>query len=535
MHIHHYTLRKIADLLSAKLTGGLLLEIFTQERDQLVVGIATETEERWLRIACAAPLPFVWPVKAYHKARRNVRDLFPELIGRKLLSTEVVPADRVLILHLDQGYDLVLKMHGLLSNVLVMQDGKVTNRFRHHHEPDLTYQPAAGPWDDAWQAKAATTEDLPLKQRLRAISPILERNFVVHVEALLAEGLDFVQAVERCLAEAADDRLYLLKRKDRIQFLLLPLPGAILFHDLELALSVFFRSWFQYSSYVRLYESTRKPLAKHLGRYRGQLDSFRKSIDKIATERPREEIGHLIMANMHQLRTGMESVELHDFYNDCPIKIKLRPELNPQQNAERYYNKQKKHKSRIRHLEAQIDRLESEMKAFAAIEADFAEFPRPQDLELTDQGLDYSRLKALMAFSKRHADLLASGKPHQAGKKHPFLEFERDGYTILVGKNAKQNDALTFHYSQKQDIWLHARDVQGSHVIVRNPGGQPLPVPVLEYAASLAALNSKRKHEKLVPVQYTARKYVRKLKGGAPGKVIVEREEVLMIEPAERR
>ncbi|MEM7038947.1 MAG: NFACT RNA binding domain-containing protein [Bacteroidota bacterium] len=143
-------------------------------------------------------------------------------------------------------------------------------------------------------------------------------------------------------------------------------------------------------------------------------------------------------------------------------------------------------------------------------------------------------LKALSAFAKTHQSLLATGVPKLADRKHPFLEFHHLGYTILVGKNARQNDRLTFQFSKKTDIWMHARDAHGSHVIVRNPSGRDLPTPVLEYAAALAAHHSKRKSEQLVPVQYAPRKFIRKVKNGAPGKVIVEREKVVMVEPREK-
>ena len=93
------------------------------------------------------------------------------------------------------------------------------------------------------------------------------------------------------------------------------------------------------------------------------------------------------------------------------------------------------------------------------------------------------------------------------------------------------NDLLTFKYAKKTDFWLHARDVPGSHVIIRNPQNKPIPKPVIERAASLAAYYSKRQHEKLVPVQMTHRKYIRKTKDLSVGQVIVEREEVVIVEP----
>jgi predicted ribosome quality control (RQC) complex YloA/Tae2 family protein len=101
-----------------------------------------------------------------------------------------------------------------------------------------------------------------------------------------------------------------------------------------------------------------------------------------------------------------------------------------------------------------------------------------------------------------------------------------------VGKNAKNNDLLTLKYAKKFDIWLHARDVSGSHVIIRNPQQRTVPKHVIEKAAELAAHFSKRATESLCPVIVTAKKYVRKTKDLLPGQVIVDREEeVVMVKP----
>ena len=100
------------------------------------------------------------------------------------------------------------------------------------------------------------------------------------------------------------------------------------------------------------------------------------------------------------------------------------------------------------------------------------------------------------------------------------------------GKNAKNNDLLTLKYAKKQDIWLHARDVSGSHVIIRNPQNRTVPAFVIEKAASLAAYFSKRQTESLCPVIVTSKKFVRKTKDLLPGMVIVDREEeVVLVKP----
>jgi predicted ribosome quality control (RQC) complex YloA/Tae2 family protein len=97
-----------------------------------------------------------------------------------------------------------------------------------------------------------------------------------------------------------------------------------------------------------------------------------------------------------------------------------------------------------------------------------------------------------------------------------------------VGKNAKANDELTLKYAFKEDLWLHAKDAPGSHVLIKHQSGKNIPVNVIERAAAYAAYYSKRKTDTLVPVIYTPVKYVRKKKGAAAGQVFVSQENVLM-------
>ena len=114
-----------------------------------------------------------------------------------------------------------------------------------------------------------------------------------------------------------------------------------------------------------------------------------------------------------------------------------------------------------------------------------------------------------------------------------FKKFIIDGFEVLVGRNAKNNDTLTQKYAYKEDLWLHAKDVAGSHVVVKFQAGKKFPKPVIEKAAQLAAWYSKRKNESLCPVTYTLKKHVRKPKGAIAGSVIVEKESVILVKPEE--
>lgn len=532
MHIHYYALKRIADDLNRRAAGGVLGEAFTQDRDQLVIGLGAPTEDIWLRVSCGAPLPYLWPGTQFNKARKNVKSMFNSLLGLSLQRIHAIPNERVIVIDLDQGHQLALKMHGLQSNVLHLHHGVVVDRFRQNSDSDLEFQIQPGEWNHA-AITDPEMEGKPVPERLRAVSPMLDKHFAPVVEQAMNRGMDFKLALDQALQAAEDETLHLLRRHDRIQLLLLAADDAptIRIQGFHNALNIFLRTFHQYQGYARLYEEVRKPLDRHLQRLRGQIDSFCTSIDTIANERPPEEIGHILMAQLHLLTQGMEEVELMDIYHNTPIKIKLKPDLNPQQNAEQFYQKQKKHRARVKHLEEQIERLDQELSQFDAAAKIFQDLPMPQNLDLTAEGLESTVLRRMNAFATEYLPLVQTGKAANPAQKHGFIELQKDGYTILIGKNAKQNDALTFGYARKDDLWLHARDVTGSHVIIRNPALTPIPGPVLEFAAAAAARHSKRKHETLVPVQYTERKYVRKVKQGAPGQVIVEREKVVMVEP----
>jgi predicted ribosome quality control (RQC) complex YloA/Tae2 family protein len=125
-----------------------------------------------------------------------------------------------------------------------------------------------------------------------------------------------------------------------------------------------------------------------------------------------------------------------------------------------------------------------------------------------------------------------TGEAREEGTAERFRRFEVGGYEIYVGKSAANNDELTVRFAKANDYWFHARGSSGSHVVLRwnDPKTKP-PKEALRAAASLAAYYSGAKNAKMVPVAYTLKKYVRKPKGAAVGAVVMEREEVIMVEP----
>jgi predicted ribosome quality control (RQC) complex YloA/Tae2 family protein len=220
-----------------------------------------------------------------------------------------------------------------------------------------------------------------------------------------------------------------------------------------------------------------------------------------------EEIANIIMANLHQLKSGEERAELFDFYRNAPLVIKLKKDLNPQQNAAYYYRKHKNSGIEIKRQQEHYEGLKMKIPILSET---------LKQIELANS------FRELKSFVKE-----ASSK----SKQSPFRQFTIDGFDIWVGKSAANNDELTQRFSHKNDLWLHAKDVTGSHVLIKWKAGKPYPLKVIETAAQLAAYYSKLKGSNLVPVIYTPKKFVRKPKGAEPGSVAVDKEEVMMVTP----
>lgn len=238
------------------------------------------------------------------------------------------------------------------------------------------------------------------------------------------------------------------------------------------------------------------------------LTLSQKGMTTIESERSPEEIGHLLMANTSIIQSGMEMVAVHDWYTDTEVHIKLDPKLSPWENAEKYYKQARSRKIEAQKLLEKISDLQIKLldaqKHWEAINA--AEY-----------------MKALQPFLKQ--------KKRETEQRIPFYIFEFMGYSIWVGKNAANNDLLTTKYAHKNDLWLHAKGVSGSHVIIQHKGNSPFEPAIIARAAELAAWYSKSKGSAWVPVAYTLKKYVRKPKGAEPGQVFMEKEEVLMVQP----
>jgi len=234
------------------------------------------------------------------------------------------------------------------------------------------------------------------------------------------------------------------------------------------------------------------------------------------------QLGDILTANLHRIEKGQTSVTVEDFYDEnmAQIQVSLSPLLSPQQNAAKYYKDYTRMKNAEKELTRQIQLGQQELQYLQSV---LEELERTQ----TDAELEEIR-RELQDGGYVRAD---AGKKRMKQGKLPPLRFEStDGYPIYVGRNNRQNDELTFKLARKDDLWLHAQKVHGSHVIISCGGATP-PDDTVTQAAQLAAYYAESVGGQNIPVDVTPVKQVKKTPGGKPGMVIYHTYRTVIVNP----
>ncbi len=234
--------------------------------------------------------------------------------------------------------------------------------------------------------------------------------------------------------------------------------------------------------------------------------------------------GELIKANLHLIEAGSSSAKVMNYYDpECKtIEIPLDSSLSPVKNSHRYFNLYRKLSTASGMLSDLIAKAKEDLIYFESVLHSINIAKTPSDISLIKEEL----------IDGGYIRVPKSKRAKKQGK--PTLEkyISSDGYSILVGKNNLQNDYLTTKVAEKQDMWFHTKNIPGSHVVVLS-NGEDFPDKTLEEAAIIAATNSKASASRLVPVDYTPIKYVKKPVGAKPGMVIYKTNKTAFVDPDE--
>nr|ATZ72077.1 Fibronectin [Staphylococcus xylosus] len=255
-----------------------------------------------------------------------------------------------------------------------------------------------------------------------------------------------------------------------------------------------------------------------------QLNKSQNKLSKLIDEREgtkekeqQQLFGELITANIYRIKQGDESLTALNYYNGEEVTIPLNPTKSPAVNAQNYYKKYNKLKTREHELQHQIQLTKENINYFESIEQQLTHISVDEIDDIRDELADQGFMKQRKQSKK---------------KKKQTMQIQAytstDGDTILVGKNNKQNDYLTNKQAKKHHLWFHTKDIPGSHVVILSD--EPSEETIKE-AAMLSAYFSKAGSSAQVPVDYTEIKHVHKPSGAKPGFVTYDNQKTLYATP----
>lgn len=255
-----------------------------------------------------------------------------------------------------------------------------------------------------------------------------------------------------------------------------------------------------------------KIVSINLERCRKKLQIENETIAKAEKREKYKIYGDLIMANLYNIEKGAKQIEVDNFYdeNGGKITIPLKEEQTPSQNAQRYYGRYNKEKTAYTETVKQRDKNLSEIDYLESV---------AEAISRAESGDEINQIRSELA-EQGYIRIKSTAKKKKEEKPKPMHFVSSDGYDIFVGKNNKQNDYLTLKLSRPTDIWLHTKEIHGSHVLIKTEDAMTVPDRTYEEAGMLAAYYSKGRGSAMVPVDYTEVYNVKKPSGAKPGMVI---------------
>jgi predicted ribosome quality control (RQC) complex YloA/Tae2 family protein len=537
MLTNYHTLKNLIVQIKPKLVHSQIVEAFTQEKDTLHIIIAGE-EALALELN-ATGQGYIFLRSKFERARKNSLDIFPEIFGDEIRDVLIYKADRIIEILLSSGLKLIFQFFtGKVNFFLLNQKGEIIASFKNpkdnigkifeSEKKDSNYDLMLSDFNafkNVWESNEIENPVLRLVKSVDTIDMLTAREILHRAGELEAEriwkalvevGAELKNPKARIYYEGSFPRFFSIIELTHINL------RKVEFDDINEAI----RRFVIETRVGKSYRDEKKAIETKLNEL---VEKRRRTIEKVVEEiennqraQQYEIFGSILMANLNLIEKGLEEVELVNVFSEKgeKIKIKLDPSLSPVENAQMYFEKAKKTRASLKIAQERLERLKFEIKQLE---------------NLLDELASCENFDALKKFKEKNLEelkkfgIVKDKIVEKIGGK--FRRFIVDGgFEVWVGKDAKSNELLTFKFSDKEDLWFHARGTSGAHVVLKTGRRQPSK-KAIEQAGSIAAYFSQAKTSRLVPVVVTKRKYVRKPKGAPEGTVTVEREEVIMVEP----
>lgn len=368
--------------------------------------------------------------------------------------------------------------------------------------------------------------DKQLVSRFSGFSPLIAKEIVyragLSVKEEVAEA--FLSVMKQLSAEQYEPQMITNEKKEYFSVISLKhVTGDVRpFETVSKLLDRFFYGKADRDRIKQQANDLEKYLSNEYDKIIKKIGKLEKELAQTANAEEYQRKGELLTAYMYLAKKGDKDVEVEDYFSeDQPlVKIELDPLKTPAENAQSYFKKYAKLKKSVTIIQDQIEKAKNELLYFERLIVQMDSASMKDVEEIREELGEGGYLKHRQGKNKK--------KQNQTPQPEKFIS--TDGTEILVGKNNKQNDYLTFKLSRANETWLHTKDIPGSHVLIRS--SSPSETAIKE-AAILAGFFSKAKNSSSVPVDYTLIKHVKKPNGSKPGFVIYDNQQTVFVTPDE--
>lgn len=568
----------IVSELSDKIIGGKIDKIHQPEKDEIIIAVRTREGVFRVVLSAATSNPRLHFTEI---SRQNpiTAPLFcmlmrKHLSGGKIIAVTQAGFDRVVKIDIEcytemgdlTQKSLIIEIMGKHSNIILVQnDNKIIDSIKHidfttsavrQVLPGLIYelppaQDKTNPCNANEAYLAEKLEQIPsdthldkfLLSEFVGMSPLLAREIVFRITGntktfvcdtdIWEFARKTVQFINDFLANCSGGQVVLDSETEKpIAFSCVSLNQ---YEDmgkfkncssLSQAVESFFASRDAHDRLAQKSASTTKLIANNIERCQKKIALHTENIRKAQNRDKYKIFGDLLTANLYRIEQNQTSIKVENYYSEAleTIEIPLKPELSPSKNAQRYYKLYAKAKATEKHANEQLKNAKDELEYLETV------------LDAVNRASEYTDISEIREeLSEQSYIPQNNSKKKKSTKKSAPLEFaSSEGYTILVGRNNKQNDELTIKSAFSTDMWLHTKNIPGSHVLIRTNGTGEVPDNTLVEAATIAAYYSKAQKGTGIPVDYTLVKNIRKPNGSKPGFVIYETNYTVYVTPDEK-
>ncbi len=568
MYFDALTLAAVADELQSTLQGGRVQK--TLLLDKLSVGLEIHAQgQRCHLLVCAHPQHA--RVHLTDQKLRRGPDVKPPLLlllhkyvrGGRVLRAWQPPLER--ILHLEVSHPLgntalIVEAMGRHANVILMNEaGEVMDAVkrigpqmsRRTVLPGQPYtppppRPGLDPTDltelrlrtlfaQAAEADDTTSAWRALVRGVQGVSPLLAREAVfrasgdtqapaarmVRLSPLLDAFHDLLGHLwehhwQPCLAYEEGEIVAFAPYPLRQHADCRPVAG------ISAAITTYFESLLGADAYAAARQRATKAIQEARKRVQRKRDALERSLATVDGADELRLKGEMTLAYAHAIQPGQTELLAPVGLNDPPLRITLDPQRTAVENAQRYFRQYEKAKGAALEVPARLAQTDLELRYLDQLAT---------DLSLATNRPEIAEVQEALAQAG-YAQPDQKRKAGRMPRSEPLGLESSDGFRILVGRNSRQSERVTFKHAAPDDLWLHARGIPGGHVVVKS-GGQPVPERTLHQAAALAAFYSRDRHEDLVAVDCVARRRVRRATGKRPGLVTYRGERTIRVKPSE--